>query len=321
MARKLESLILEIVSAKGKATISELVEETGYTRSWVWKTARRLEREGLVKLVKHRGVLTVEPAHSDRLPPVLKIGILRAAEYPYIIPFAKYLSKALNVKVDIHVYDDPFILSMLLARGVVRLAMIPAVSALVAHRMSKGSVYIIGGGSGGGAYILRGTSGDSVATTMASSMELCTVLSGLEGPRIYASSGEEIVSLVSSGRAKYGVVWEPYASIAKRRGIKTEQCDLPACCVLSSHKSMLPVADKIRRIFAESVSIARRRLDSPALQGAYSRLVGLPVSIVKEAFLGYTFYEEPPISFIRRTLQYIRETVLPETVVRGAVIE
>ncbi|MCE4625119.1 MAG: ArsR family transcriptional regulator [Desulfurococcales archaeon] len=302
-------------------TISELVEETGYSRSWIWRRLKKLEKMGVVLLEKKGGIVKArlaKPLPATRS--LIRVGIPRAAEYPYILPFRKKLLAYWD-KVEITVFDDPFQLASLVAQGKVHLAMLPAVTALLVHRVSGGQVHIIGGGSGGGAGVIFNPHSRREAhiTTMASSMEYCAVKEKLPGERLYAHSGVEILESVRMGRVMYGVVWSPYLEEAKRYGLKIEKCDLPACCVLTANASLRGLYTRIGRLFEESVTEARRKLESNVLISAYSRLIGVQRPLLAEAVHNYTFYEEPPLDVLERAFEHIRLAALPRRTVRDAV--
>ncbi len=316
-----EQRILELLDHYGSLTLSEIVEETGYSRSWAWKIVRRLEKRGIVSVARRGGILRVTMAtRNPSVTGVLRIGILRAAEYPYIVELARRL-RSRWARVDVLVYDDPYLLQNLLSSGRVHVAMLPAVTALLAYRITRGAVRIIGGGSGGGAAIIENTSADRPghATTMASSMELCVEKTGLEPPRVYARSGEEILRLVAGGAVRAGAVWYPYAEIARRKGLRVEPCELETCCVMAAHASVEDKFELISREMAESVSWARRRLRSSILVSSLARLIGMPRELVGASLETYTFYEEPPKSVLYKSLRLLRRTVLPDTTVSDAI--
>ncbi|MEB3788351.1 MAG: winged helix-turn-helix transcriptional regulator [Desulfurococcales archaeon] len=314
-----EYTILKHLIDHGPLSINELAEKTGYNRTWIWKKLRELEKKGLVKLSKKGRILIADYKEPVKEPQVIILGILRAAEYPYILDFHKRLQKKWNTIIKI--YDDAYTLAMHLATGRVHLAMNPSVTLLLAHRISGGKVFIAGGGSGGGAGIIENPRGrEGHTTTMASSMEYCAVKEHLPGPRIYARGGDEIIENVSRGITRYGVVWEPYLGLAQAKGLRTRACDLPVCCLLGIHDSMIHHVDKLKRLFAYSVEKIAKRLDSPVLIDSYSNLIGLPRDLVKRAILSYRYYPETPYDVLQNNAQLIRETLVPFDLVRRAVI-
>ncbi len=310
--------MIRLLLDHGSLTLSELARLSGYSRSWAWKTIRRLASEGIVTVEKRGGTLIVRPSREAHKH-LLRVGILRATEYPYILPFVKKLRNIYN-NVELVVYDEAFRLAFDIALGKVHLGMAPAISHLLTHRISGGLSYIIAGGSGGGAGIIEGPSGEGHVTTMASSMEFCAELEGLPFPRKYARSGDEILDRVKSGNAKYGVLWQPYLIIAKLRGLKTRECDLPFCCVLGANKALLDKADVIKRLFAESIREVRGKLSDPVLIESYSRVIGFDKQLVRESLSSYIFYEEPPRELLRQYWNTLREVAFPERTLREAVL-
>ncbi len=162
--------------------------------------------------------------------------------------------------------------------------------------------------------MIEGGGKEGHATTRMSSMELCATRLGLEAPRVYASSGAEILRLVETGAVKYGVLWEPYVTIARRKGIRAERCELETCCLLGASASVEGLFDTVSRLAQESIAEIR----SVDIQ-AYARLVGLPYELVSESVSGYTFLEEPDEALLSRIMYPSREVVLPPDAVHEAI--
>lgn len=309
--------ILEVVGREGPLTISSLASLLGWSRSMVWRRVRILAEKGLL-ITRRMGRVVIVSHIEPKEPPVaIKVGILRASEYPYILPFIKRLRERYS-KVDLLVYDEAFKLALDLAAGKVHLAMAPAVSLILAHRASGGSVKIIGGGSAGGAGVAYSRSGgEGHATTMASTMELCAELKRLEPPRIYMRSGGAILAAVQSGKVAAGVIWEPYLHMAKRQGLKVEECiEAPFCCLLGAHKSLEPHYDDLSREIAEAVDETRRgRVDL----SEYARIIGMPYELVKATVPSYRFLEHPPVGELKRLWDRIAATIAPRITIENLI--
>jgi predicted transcriptional regulator len=300
--------ILEVLEETGPVTLSELSRTIGMSKGALWKRVKRLSELGIIKARRVGGALILEAERHRSPPAVVKLGLLRASEYPYILGLAHRL-RDIFYGVKPVVYDEARRLAFDIARGEIHLAMAPLVTLLLAHRLSGGAVRIIGGGSGGGASIVRSVDGaEGHATTMSSSMELCAELRGLEGPRVYASSGEEILNLLLQGRVRAAALWEPYATRASRMGFEVEDCGLPVCCLLGAHASLEPFYTKIARAMEESVSDAARGHWDP---GAYARLTGLPRVEVEETSKRYFFLEDPPADVVRKFWVYVARAAVP----------
>jgi len=313
---KIEAEILRTVIDYGPVSLAELARLVGKSRSWTWKKAKKLEALGLVALERRGGIVMARQAPAS-YKGLLRIGVLRASEYPYIVGFAKTL-KARYGHIDILVYDEAFRLALDLVSGRVHLAMAPAVSLLAAHRLSAGQVFIVGGGSSGGAgFVYSRPGGESHATTMASTMELCAELHGLRGERIYKRSGGDILDSVIRKEVDIGILWEPYLEIARRRGLKVDPCETPFCCLLGAHSSLKDEAERLGKALSQAISEARAgRVDLEA----YSNLVGLRHDLVKATVKSYDFVEEAPVEDLARLREALRRTILPDDASNRAIL-
>ncbi|MCE4613880.1 MAG: hypothetical protein F7C07_08675 [Desulfurococcales archaeon] len=310
-----ETEILKTLIEYGPVTLAELARLVRKSRSWTWKKVKKLELLGLVSLERKGGIVIARHT-PETYKGLLRLGILRASEYPYIMGFAKLLRNR-YANVEILVYDEAFKLALDLVSGRVHLAMAPAVSLLIAHRFSAGQVLIVGGGSKGGAgFAYSGSGTDSHATTMASTMEFCAELHNLKGKRVYKKSGEEILDSVINNEVEVGVLWEPYLELARRKGLETEPCDTPFCCLLGINKSLEEESGFLARSLSHAISEARTgRVD---LQ-AYSNLVGLPYELVKSTVGTYEFLEEAPVDEIDDLKEVLRRTILPDSIGEHAI--
>lgn len=313
-----EVKLLSLIFNYGSLNASELARISGYSRSWVWKTLRRLEEEKVVRLEKKGGTLIAYPAERSHRR-LLRIGVLKASEYPYIIPFARRLKDRYQA-VEVLVYDEAFKLAYDISLGKVHLGMAPAISHLIVHRISGGLTYIFAGGSKGGAGIIEGDGGEGHATTMASSMELCAELKTLPPPRVYVRRGDEIVKFVKDGRVKLGVVWEPYLYRASKIGLKTRLCDLPFCCLLGGNINLREDHELISRLFEEAVGEASRRINDPVLIDAYSRLIGIDRVLVQNTVGSYDFLETPPVDELSRLLGLLKNVAFPSWMLKQAIL-
>jgi len=308
--------MLDLLELEGPTTLSFISLKLGRSKSMVWRRLVKLRDMGLIGVRKAGGVTIVYRLYERAPPGFVRIGILRASEYPYILEFARLL-KSRFVEVRVNVYDEAFKLALDLVSNRVQLAMIPLPTLILAHRISLGKVKIVGGGSYGGAFILEGRAGEGHSTTMASTMEMCAELSKLEGPRRYKSSGAEILRSVQEGEVKYGVVWEPYAAIGRRSGLKSVNCNVELCCLLGSHESMLDSSSYIARSLSEAIASVRRGAYDP---GAYATLTRLPVDLVRETINSYEYYEDIPVDIILKNTNLIKTTVTPDSSLGEAII-
>ncbi|MGC9071186.1 MAG: winged helix-turn-helix transcriptional regulator [Acidilobus sp.] len=312
MIDEADSAILRIVADKGPLTLSEISRELSWSKSMIHRRLKKLAELGLVSVRDVGGVVLFSPG-SGRSSSVAFIGILRASEYPYVVPFLRRLRDRFG-HVEVRVYDDAYQEALDLASGRIQLAFAPAVTLMTMYRLTRGGVYIVGGGSSGGAAVIRGRSGEGHATTRMSSMELCAEKGRLQPPRVYALSGYEILSLVRDGRVREGVVWEPYVSLARRSGLQVESCELETCCLLGANASVEGMFDLIGRLAEESIS----KGGSVDID-AYSRLVGIPYELVADSVKGYEFLDRPNPGLLKKMVSPARGVMLPDSVVKESV--
>ena len=313
--RESEAKILSIIVEYGPISLTELANLTGYTKSWVWKKVKRLESLGLVSLDKRSRTLYINQSQAT-YKGTLRIGILRASEYPYIIPFSRLL-RDITHSVLVAVYDEAYRLASDLASGRVHLAFAPAVTLIAMHRLSGGRVHIIGGGSRGGTGVVYSKQGGyGHATTMASTMELCATVSRLKPPRVYKKSGDEILESVFSGEVEAGVVWEPYLYIARSKGLEAEPCRLPFCCLLGANSLLENDYRRISSIFVKSIDLVLSRgID---LQ-AYADLIDMDYSLVKATVDSYEYIREIPVNDLKMLSRQIIDTIIPPDMIIESV--
>ncbi|MEM0365529.1 MAG: MarR family transcriptional regulator [Acidilobaceae archaeon] len=301
--------ILDYLELEGPVTLSTLAYKLGKAKSFMWRRIDKLRSLGLINVKKVGGVSIIYRVYDKPAPGVIKIGLLRASEYPYILEFARML-KDMFSSIKIIVYDEAFRLGLDLASNKVQLGMAPVSTLILAHRISSGRVHIVGGGSGGGAYILESKGGGlGHATTMASTMELCAEMHKLEPPRVYKSSGIDILESTLRGETRYGVVWEPYAAIAKTKGLKADPCNTPICCVLGANKSIEASFRHISRLLSKAISESKAKIDNI---NAYANIIGLEKVIVAKTIESYTFYEDIPRDLIVNIWGSIKASIVPD---------
>lgn len=309
--------ILDLLEAEGPSTLSSISFRLGRSKSMVWRRLSKLKDMGLIG-VKRVGGVTVAYRVYERIPPgFIKIGILRASEYPYIMGFSRILRDRFT-EVRVVVYDEAFKLALDLASNRVQLAMAPVPTLLLAHRLSSGRVRVVGGGSYGGAFILEGREGEGHSTTMASTMEMCAEKSKVEGPRRYKGSGLEILESVLKGESRYGIVWEPYATMGLRRGLKSIQCDIPMCCLLGANVSVEDNFRFVARALEKAISDVRMGLLDV---NAYSNLLELPLELVRDTIKSYDYYEDIPRDVIARNWGLVKAAVIPDISLSNVMFE
>ncbi len=317
--------MLRVVLERPGLTQSEIARATGFSKSRVSEVLLDLEREGLIRRARRGNVVLVFP--STPVPRGeerrLRLGVIKACEYVFIAPFRKAL-KEKGYSLEVSVYSDGLAALWSLVTGEVDLALAPIASELLFYALT-GRLRILGGGAGGGAWVLENPRAacDACSSTLASSMEvLVKEVIGRGASIIYERSGERIVFDLEAGRARYAALWEPYASMCILKGYRVVQEPstdlLPLCCCLAASTTL---SDETREVvvkaYAEAVEEACR---SPERWiEAYSAMVGVDSSYVRRAIGSYTFTSKVPMNEVERMLRRSGLELPSPSIIREAV--
>ncbi len=304
--------IYDAVAELGPVTLSELARSLGWSKSMIHRRVMSMASQGVLDVRREGGAVVISLPKGGP-PRVLELGIIRASEYPYVMPLLRALRNRYG-PVRVKVYDDALQLVNDLAAGRVQLAFAPAVTLLLFNRITRGRIHIVGGGSSGGAVIVRGSSGEGHATSMMSSMEYCAESNSLEPPRVYLKGGDRILEAVARGQVREGVVWEPYASMAKSMGLSVEPCELNTCCLLGANSSVEQEYERVTSMAAQAIAEAKR-VD---LQ-AYAALIGVDEDLVRRSLASYEFLEEPDRGVLYNMLSSMKGVALPTSSIKEAV--
>ncbi len=304
--------IVELLARSGQLSVTEISEALGYSKSTISEVISRLEREEYVRKMR-RGALTLVGLGRK----VITIGTILASEYVLAMPLIDRLEER-GLKVFVQVYRNGLELAESLLRGGVHMAYLPTPIAYVLHLLHP-EVQPLGSGIGGGSYVLRSPEvrGDGigrVATTRLSSMELCLshVRELQDCEVVYASSGSEIVEMLLKGDVEYGVLWEPYATIAVRRGCRVytschdvgiDLCCLPVVNVSTLYLDVLHVVhDEHLRAISEL-----RESDAHKFVQRYSVITGLSPELVEKTMRSYSIYSDDVNKFVRKVVDALPE--------------
>ena len=327
--------LLGLVAAEPGLSVSEIAARLGASKSTVSVLVRRLEDEGLLRRVRRGSMVLVYPvqgaASGSSLAgagaPRLRLGIVRAAEYPFIAHLAKALRRH-GVELEVVVYDNGLDASFDLVSGRLDLALAPLPTQVLFYALT-GRLRIIGGGAYGGAYVLesRAARGHTAYTTRASTMELCLNASGVVDYAeavVYAGAGHGIEEALVRGWARYAALWEPYASRALSRGgvrVVAACSDLGVenCCTLAANPDRLGQEQRslIARLYREALTEYQRRPD--AMLEWYSGLTGIPVDTLRRVQASYRIAHEVNPATAERILERAGMKIPRPALVREAI--
>ncbi|TRM86497.1 MarR family transcriptional regulator, partial [Sulfolobus sp. A20-N-G8] len=212
----------------------------------------------------------------------LKLGIIKAAEYPFIIPFIKKLNE-LGFTVKVKVYSNGIDLTRDLVEAKLDLGLSPIVTQLFFSTVFR-NIKIIGGGAKGGGGVI-GKVCDTIATTVMSSMEIWTFNEFNNVKIIPSNDPNEMINYLERGVVNGIAIWEPYLSILERKGYKSHRFIPLHCCTLAARESL--DYEKIKRIYEDSFSWFKSSPDRWAQD--YAALINIDYPILLSSLKNYEF--------------------------------
>ncbi|BFI74063.1 MarR family transcriptional regulator [Sulfurisphaera ohwakuensis] len=291
-----KSRIIEILKKFGELPQSELVRISGLSKSRLSEILSELEKQGLIERKKSLGKnLSVKLSNK-----FIKIGIIRAAEYPFIIPFVKAL-KEKGFFVDILIYDNGLSLTKDLVEGKINIGFSPVVTQLIFKKIFN-NFDIIGGGAKGGGGIIGESLCDRVGSTTMSSMEIWSLLYNPDLNLQSYDSPESMVADLENHKINAISIWEPYFTILIRKGYPILHTFEPLhCCTLAVRNEL--DKDLIKKVYEESFTSFLFQKDRWVID--YANLLGINYSILSDSVKNYVFDYYLDLNEIRRNLRKI----------------
>ena len=317
-----EAIMRFLIERGGRGALqSEISESLGFSRSTISYFLSRLESEG--KIVRKR-----EPNVGYRVwlrgfesdSKLLKIGIVRAAEYPFIFELKSSLEDK-GYSVYVKVYDDGVALMSDLVVGKIDAGFSPLITQLMFYAAFRGRFKIVASGvSGGGSIILRrGVELSDVkkaGSTMASTMDACLKaylrdkgLSDVEV--IYFDNPRSMIEALDKGVVQMLSIWEPYSSILEVKGHRriarfTDYLGDFPCCVLAIN----PIDEESLNSIIEELKRALSRKNYTSEVSKLSNLLGVDLRLIQKCIKEYEFHSEFTIKEVK---EYLRNVGLEMT--------
>lgn len=330
MKKGVESAVLAALrsSAEDGAYQSDLVRSTGFSRSRVSEVLSCLEKDRRIRRT-HVGKNWKVFLHSEvhvrenegaRNSKALLLGMTRAAEYPFVIPFKRLLKEA-SITLDIRVYDNGVDVMRDLSSFRLDLGIAPLLTQFMFYSLGAPIRIVAPAGSGGSSIMVDESvqmgkvtrTGFSVASTKLSTMELLLRASLNEGmlpdavvETVYASSPAEISKMITSKRADAACIWEPYATMLERQGFKrlVRYTDLGEhiCCVMAvgNHLQGYRSLNRLAEAYTKSMEEFTRNPD--LYLSPYSILVGYDSALLTHVAHEYTYPGELDLRMVTEQL-------------------
>jgi predicted transcriptional regulator len=313
MGEDLRGRLLKLLERYGRDGVSqgELVEVTGYSKSWISELLKELEERGVIARVPGPGK-TKRVVLSKYLDPslgkVVRLGLVRASEYLFLQNFISRL-RSHGYEVELVIFGSVSEATAALARAEVHLAIAPIYTQAVFRALGAPIRAYPGGAIGGASLVYRDLEGP-ILSSRASTMEVATVVLskflGTEPSKLgYYRVPEEGVEALIHGRTSALTIWEPYAthleSLGFRRIRLSDFIGKYYCCTLARHENLSHRAsDDVKESWTEALAEARK-----------SRLVGEPLSILgmdrsaaERALKEYEYLEHIEWEYIKNVLDY-----------------
>lgn len=241
--------IINFLMKKGAegALQSEVPKKLGLSKSTVSEILSDLEDEGII--VREKAAGKSYRVWFFRFAPkpiegVIRIGVLRASEYPHALMAAKKLE---DVKVYVEVFDDAQELTKALSMFQIDLAFSPFITqTLFALLLKSIKIHCIAAYNGSGIVLKRSlekaeTFATSELSAMESNLKLFLEQFGLNVADLtfkYFASPEDMIEKFSSCEVDALAIWEPYftALKSKYKCVEFREIigDFP-CCSLASN--------------------------------------------------------------------------------------
>ncbi|MFP3217943.1 MarR family transcriptional regulator [Acidianus sp.] len=271
--------ILSILKEMGSLPQTELVKISGMSKSRVSEILNELEKEGIIFRKQLVGKNLIVSLNETKF---LRLGIINAAEYPFIIPFIKKLREK-GIEVEVKIYDNGLQVTKDLVLGKIDMGFSPVISQIIFSKIFD--IKIIAGGAKGGAGIV----GEScnIGSTVMSSMETWTLAEVKNANIIPFNSPQELVKNFEIKKVPAIAIWEPYLSILESKGHKVTHVFEPNHCCTLAIRSSLEDEEKIKEIYEDAFSWFLSSKDRWISD--YSNLLGEDYNIMKKASERYYF--------------------------------
>lgn len=281
---------------------SEIHEVTGFSKSTVSYFLSKLEAEGKITRRRESNLgYRVWLKGFESSGKLIKVGIVRATEYPFIFELSSKLENE-GFSVYVRAYDNGIALMSDLVSCRVDAGFSPLITQLMFYAVSQGCFKIVPMGvSGGGSIMLRANVNLSdvkrAGSTMASTMDACLRAylrdQGMDDVDvIYFNSPVSMMEALDRGDVQMLSIWEPYSSILRAKGHErvakfTDYLGDFPCCLLA----VKPI-DNIYDSIIDATREVLSRSNYSAEVAKLSNMLNVDRKLVERSIREYVFYPE-----------------------------
>ena len=298
-----ESRIKALLESAGEEGVlqSEIHEKLGLSKSTVSEILSWLEveKEVVRKKVSGRSYRVWLSKYSpEPVEGLLRVGILKASEYPKVVAAADKVGAILRV------YDSSIDLTKDLVHGHVDMAASPFVTQAFFGVLMK-TIKIIRKVAMNGSGIVFSESeskwwGCSEFSTMERNLRRYMEVKSLEGNIRYFKSPESMINSLDELRGI--VIWEPYFTMIEgRKEPFNEVLGNFTCCTLAVNLAFSEINPDLMEEFLNEFDRAKAGKKEAEM---LSELIGFPADIIRKSFESYIFDLEQ--SLTKKELEDLR---------------
>lgn len=309
----------------------DIARALGASRSRVSEIVKELEKAGLIVRFREGSLQLIRLSNITKYKAskrVLKLGIVWSSEYPFIAPFTKLLKRDADMDLDVVVYENGLDATWDLVLGKIDLVLSPLATQTLYYALTN-RLIIIGGGAAGGAGIFENEKCPrrTIASTRASTMDMCTARAIKEGlieidDVIYENSGERIFKDLIMSKTRYAALWEPLARRARILGMKSiincYDLDVNYCCTLAAYSGLdRKTIDIVTHLY--NIAIKEFLRDPLKYIDWYSAKVGIDRELIKRSINTYIYKEYIDVKEAKRTLELSGLTFPNPSIIKEAI--
>ncbi len=299
-----ESKIKSLLESAGEEGIlqSEIHEKLGLSKSTVSEILSWLEDENEVVRRKVSGRsyrVWLSKYSPEPVEGLLRVGILKASEYPKVVAAAEKVNAILRV------YDSSIDLTKDLVHGHVDIAASPFVTQAFFGVLMKTIKIVRKVAMNGSGIVLSGSKsnwwGCSEFSTMERNLRRYMETKGLRGNIRYFRSPESMID--SLEELKGIAIWEPYFTMMEnyRKEPFNEVLGDFICCTLAVNVAFSEINYDLRDKFLSEFDRAKAGKREAEM---LSELIGFPADVIRRSFESYIF--NPEQSLTERELEDLR---------------
>ena len=306
--------ILKVLKWKKEEGVlqSELPKLTSLSKSTVSEIISALEAEKIVvksEITKKSYRIWLLEYYPNPLKNTIRVGMLKASEYPAVIIAAKKLNGIIRV------FNDPLELTKALCIGSIDVAASPLVTqALFGCLMKNILIFRIVAFNGSGV-VMNKEHCKRIGTTELSTMELNLKRVNKDWKFVYFKDPEIMISSFKDGEIDGIAIWEPYLTMLSKEYdvlmFNEIVGDFP-CCSLATNNKFLA---KNKNLFDRFLQEFDKFDEESKVAEELSKYIGFDKKLIEKSFSSFLFNKKASnreiLEFLEKEVFLRRENLKP----------